>query len=78
MRLPQLNATKLSAPSRETGTADYLGPDFPWRLVLENTIVGISYMQNRRFLWANARSAEILPFEAMNQHAASGAPVAAR
>jgi PAS domain S-box-containing protein len=62
MRLPQLNATKLSAPSRETGTADHLGPDFPWRLVLENTIVGISYMQNRRFLWANARSAEIFGY----------------
>lgn len=42
------------------------GPDFvldlPWRLVLENTIVGIGYMQHRRFLWANARMAEIFGY----------------
>ncbi|UWU89065.1 PAS domain S-box protein [Bradyrhizobium sp. CB1015] len=43
---------------------DQLGTDFPWRLVLENTIVGISYMQNRRFLWANARMAEIFGYNA--------------
>lgn len=38
------------------------GDDFPWPLVLENTIVGISYMQHRRFLWANARMAEIFGY----------------
>lgn len=38
------------------------GVDFPWPLVLENTIVGISYMQQRRFLWANARMAEIFGY----------------
>lgn len=53
-----------SAPLRETSAADHLGTDFPWRLVLENTIVGISYMQNRRFLWANARMAEIFGYNA--------------
>jgi PAS domain S-box-containing protein len=64
MPLSQPNAPALSAPSRETGVADHLGTDFPWRLVLENTIVGISYMQNRRFLWANARMAEIFGYGA--------------
>lgn len=39
------------------------GADFPWQLVLENTIVGISYMQRRHFLWANARMAEIFGYE---------------
>jgi PAS domain S-box-containing protein len=63
MQLPKPNAATLSAPSREIGV-DQLGTDFPWRLVLENTIVGISYMQNRRFLWANARMAEIFGYSA--------------
>lgn len=39
-----------------------MGAEFPARLVLENTIVGISYMQDRRFLWANARMAEIFGY----------------
>lgn len=64
MQLAPPNAPASSAPSRETGAADQLGTDFPWRLVLENTIVGISYMQNRRFLWANARMAEIFGYSA--------------
>ena len=38
--------------------------DFPHELVLENTIVGISYMLDRRFLWANARMAEIFGYAA--------------
>ena len=38
-------------------------PAFPYDLVLENTIVGISYMQDRRFLWANARMAQIFGYE---------------
>lgn len=38
------------------------GPEFPWQLVLENTIVGISYMRDRCFLWANARMAEIFGY----------------
>jgi PAS domain S-box-containing protein len=40
------------------------GTEFPWQLVLENTIVGVSYMQDRRFLWANARMAEIFGYQA--------------
>lgn len=35
---------------------------FPYELVLENTVVGISYMRDRRFLWANARMAEIFGY----------------
>ena len=38
------------------------GSAFPWPLVLENTIVGISYMQHRHFLWANPRMAEIFGY----------------
>lgn len=37
------------------------GQALPW-LVLENTIVGISYMRDRHFLWANARMAEIFGY----------------
>lgn len=57
------------APSTRMATTliDALGPppgvDFPWQLVLENTIVGISYMRNRRFVWANARMAEIFDYQ---------------
>jgi PAS domain S-box-containing protein len=36
---------------------------FPYELVLENTVVGISYMRDRHFLWANARMAQIFGFE---------------
>lgn len=32
-------------------------------MVLENTIVGVSYMVDRRFLWANARMAQIFGYE---------------
>lgn len=39
------------------------GLDFPWPLVLDNTIVGISYMKRRRFVWANARMAEIFGYD---------------
>lgn len=39
------------------------GARFPWRLVLENTIVGVSYMQDRRFVWANARMTEIFGYQ---------------
>ena len=64
MQLAPSNAPALPSPSRETGAVDQLGTDFPWRLVLENTIVGIAYMQNRHFLWANARMAEIFGYNA--------------
>lgn len=39
------------------------GLEFPWQLVLENTIVGVGYMQDRKFLWANARMAEIFGYQ---------------
>lgn len=37
--------------------------EFPYALVLENTVVGISYMRERKFLWANARMAQIFGYE---------------
>lgn len=37
--------------------------EFPYELVLENTIVGVGYMLERRFLWANARMAQIYGYE---------------
>lgn len=39
------------------------GTDFPWQLVLENTIVGVAYMRDRRFVWANARMAGIFGYQ---------------
>lgn len=58
---------------RESRPADPAGEQaFPWRLVLENTIVGIAYMRERRFLWANARMAQIFGYEAGEL---DGAPV---
>lgn len=39
-----------------------LAAPLPWQLVLDNTIVGISYMRDRRFLWANGRMAEIFGY----------------
>lgn len=37
--------------------------DVLYGLVLDNTIVGVSYMHDRFFLWANARMAEIFGYE---------------
>lgn len=37
--------------------------DVLYGLVLNNTIVGVSYMHDRHFLWANARMAEIFGYE---------------
>lgn len=37
-------------------------PGFPFELVLGNTIVGVSYMVQRRFVWANARMGAIFGY----------------
>lgn len=50
-------------PDRAPALSGRLGSDFPWPLVLENTIVGISYMKQRRFVWANPRMAAIFGYE---------------
>lgn len=42
--------------------ASLRGHDFPYELVLNNTIVGVSYMRERRFIWANARMNEIFGY----------------
>lgn len=38
------------------------GHFFPYELVLNNAIVGLSYMFERRFLWSNGRMAEIFGY----------------
>ncbi|WP_382199454.1 PAS domain-containing sensor histidine kinase [Hydrogenophaga defluvii] len=38
------------------------GTDAPWRMVLDNTIVGIATLRQRRFVWTNARMAEMLGY----------------
>lgn len=45
------------------GEVASLQRDVLYGLVLDNTIVGVSYMQDRYFLWANARMAEIFGYE---------------
>lgn len=52
--LPAPQSPMLAAPDAPEQT-------LPW-LVLENTVVGISYMRERHFLWANARMAEIFGY----------------
>jgi two-component system, LuxR family, sensor kinase FixL len=36
---------------------------FPYEMVLDNTVVGVSYMLDRRFIWANARMVQIFGYE---------------
>ncbi|MCD6674594.1 MAG: PAS domain S-box protein [Burkholderiaceae bacterium] len=60
-----MHAPKTVAPfpaERPRGFAPGAAP-FPFELVLENTVVGISYMSQRRFVWANARMAQIFGYE---------------
>lgn len=62
MSYPALPACALPAlQSLMPDMPDASGQMLPW-LVLENTVVGISYMQERQFLWANARMAEIFGY----------------
>ena len=37
--------------------------DFAYGLVLENAIIGVSYMRGRHFIWANTRMCEIFGYE---------------
>jgi PAS domain S-box-containing protein len=63
LRMPMNSRTPISLDGQTRLPPSELDrATFPWQLVLENTIVGISYMQDRRFLWANARMAEIFGF----------------
>lgn len=51
---------------QEGGAADNARvtlPTFLHEMVLENTIVGVSYMIDRRLVWSNARMAEIFGYE---------------
>lgn len=60
MHAPKAVAPPLAERARGLAHGD---ASFPFELVLENTIVGISYMSQRRFVWANARMAQIFGYE---------------
>ena len=67
MNRPVLANTRALAVPRVSRARDRLRPgdaEFPHELVLENTVVGICYMQDRHFLWANARMAQIFGYDA--------------
>lgn len=49
-------------PTVPSNVASLPGHDFPYELVLNNTIVGVSYMRERTFVWANARMNEIFGY----------------
>lgn len=53
------SATAIASVPQEPSPAS---PDVPLSVVLENTIVGIGALYERRFLWANARMAEIFGY----------------
>ena len=58
-RSPQLD----QPPASDGAEIANLQRDVIYGLVLSNTIVGVSYMHDRHFLWANARMAEIFGYE---------------
>ncbi len=60
--MPYAANYKLSVRSHACGSLRLGATEFPYELVFDNTIVGISYMRDRRFLWANARMAQIFGY----------------
>lgn len=59
----QESETGAARPSKRDQALGGHAAPFPFELVLENAIVGISYMSQRRFVWANARMAQIFGYE---------------
>jgi len=59
----QESETGAARPSKRDQALGGRAAPFPFELVLENAIVGISYMSQRRFVWANARMAQIFGYE---------------
>ena len=53
----------INKPSMESLAQPLLPEFFPYELVLNNAIVGLSYMLERRFLWCNGRMAEIFGYQ---------------
>ena len=62
---PMTAATRspLHAPPRTKTSLRLREAEFPYELVLENTVVGICYLHDRHILWANARMAQIFGYE---------------
>lgn len=58
--IPQASLPQLDWDDDSTTS---LRRDHFYELVFNNTIVGISYMRSRHFVWANARMAEIFGYE---------------
>lgn len=56
--LAQLSAAATAAPSA------LIDREFTYDVVLENAIVGVSYVRNRQLVWANTRMCEIFGYEA--------------
>lgn len=54
--------TALAGPAPTPDFPAEIPGGLPFDVVLENTVVGVSYMLNRRFVWANARMAEIFGY----------------
>jgi PAS domain S-box-containing protein len=52
-----------SLPRHERAPSPLVDRAFAYDLVLENAIVGVSYMRSRRFVWANSRMCEIFGYE---------------
>ena len=50
-------------PRREHALSPLVDREFAYDLVLENAIVGVSYMRERRFVWANTRMCEIFGYK---------------
>ena len=48
---------------REHAPSPLVDREFAYDLVLENAIVGVSYMRERRFVWANTRMCEIFGYK---------------
>src|SRR5260221_14637083 len=61
--MPSAAKVRLPAMPRASDSLRFGMTEFPYALVLENTVVGVSYMRDRRFLWANARMAQIFGYE---------------
>src|SRR6266446_6903444 len=62
MTLHAVAKRRIPSSPRSSDSLHLGGTDFPYELVLENTIVGVSYMLDRRFLWANARMAQMFGY----------------
>ncbi len=54
---------RLAAPMPSGAELSLAEAEFPHELLLENTVVGVCYLLDRRFLWANARMTQMFGYE---------------